>query len=641
MRIFKFLPSIACFLLLSASIISCKKDSDDETTTTSTTTYATIVTNTKDTTIANAVTIAYANNIATVTNPYENSGVSITNTNGIVTVNSTTSSTEVNYVISGSTTSGSVKIYSSYKFGVVLNGADIISANGPAINIQSSKKATFTLVGETNNRLIDGSSYTTSGTEDMKATLFSEGQLVFQGGGRLIVKGNYKHAIASDDYVDIQSGIISITGAVSDGIHANDYFSMEGGSLNITSSGDGIEVEQGYIQTTAGTITIASVDDGISTTYSGTESTVDPSIYLNGGIITITNTGSEAVGIKSKGVTIINSIDAIKVTVSGSAAKGFKSGKDFTVTNAALTISTTGGAFYDSTDKEIESASGIKVGGNFIMQKGTVIIASTGTGGKGINADGTLTINDGNVSITTSGASYTYGSDDTSAKGMKSDGNLTINGGTISVKTSGTGAEGIESKSILTINSGTVECVTYDDAFNATSQIVINGGNVYAYSTLNDGIDSNGTITISGGTIVSSGYTSPEEGFDCDSNQFKITGGTLIGIGGASSSPTASVSTQNSVLFTSAATVNQVIHIESSTGTDVFTFVVPRAYSKMVMLFSMPGLAANKTFNIFTGGTVTGGSYFHGLYQGDTYTKATTTAAASFTTSGLLTAVTK
>lgn len=634
---------IACFVpvvILALSIASCKKSSDDDTTTDTTDTYATIETNTKDTTVTNAVLIEYANNVATITNPYSSGGVSIANTNGVVTVTSTIASTEVNYVISGVTTSGSVKIYSDYKFGLVLNGADIISSNGPAINIQSGKKATITLVGETNNRLIDASTYTASGTEDMKGTLFSNGQMIFTGNGRLIVKGNYKHAICSDDYVDIQGGNIAVTGAVSDGLHVNDYFQMEGGSLSVTASGDGIEAEEGYFQIDKGTLTITSVDDGLSASYEGTDTTIDPSVKINGGTVTITTTGAKGMGVKSEGATIVNSTDVVKIAVSGNGAKGFSSGKDFTVTNANVIITTTGDAYYDTTDKDIASAAGIKAGGNFKMDKGTVTITSSGIAGKGIDADGTLVINDGTITVSTSGTKFTYGSDDTSAKGIKSDGNLTINGGTVIVRTTATEAEGIESKAILTINGGTIESITYDDALNAATQIVINGGSIYAYSTTNDGMDSNGTMTITGGLIVSSGTTGAEEGFDCDNNTFKITGGTLIGIGGASSSPTASVSTQSSVIFTSTAAADDLIHVETSAGVDVFTFKVPRAYSsKMTLLFSMPTLSSNTAYTIYRGGSVAGGTNFHGLSIGATYTKGT--SATTFTTSSMLTTVSK
>lgn len=639
-RPFKFLPTLSALIIFA--LVSCKKDSTTEETTITTTqtTYDAISTNTKDTTVTNAVLIKYADNVATITNPYSASGVTVNNANGVVTITSTIPSTEVNYVVSGSTTSGSIKIYSDYKFGLVLNGADIISKDGPAINIQSGKKATITLVGETANRLIDGTTYTASGNEDMKGTLFSNGQLIFTGSGRLIVKGNYKHAICSDDYVDIKGGVIAVTGAVSDGIHANDYLLIEGGSLNIASAGDGIEAEAGYVQVDKGALTIASVDEGISASYSGNDATIVAAVKINGGTINITTTGEKSMGIKSEGTIEINSTDLTKISVSGKGSKGFSSTKDFTVSNANANVTTTGDAFYDTSDKDISSAAGIKVGGNFKMDKGTITITSSGTGGKGINADGTLTINDGTITVTTSGATFTYGTDDTAAKGIKSDGNLTINGGSIIVRTSGKGAEGIESKTVLTINGGTIETVAYDDGLNAENQIVINGGNIYSYSTTNDGIDSNGTLTITGGLIVSSGSSSPEEGFDCDNNTFKITGGTLIGVGGASSNPTASVSTQRSVIFSSTAALEDLIHIETSAGTDVFTFRVPRAYSsKMTLLFSMPDLTANTAYTIYRGGSIAGGTNYHGLYTGSTYTKGT--SATSFTTSSVLTTVSK
>lgn len=95
--------------------------------------------------------------------------------------------------------------------------------------------------------------------------------------------------------------------------------------------------------------------------------------------------------------------------------------------------------------------------------------------------------------------------------------------------TGGEGSEGIESKSVLTVNEGTVAALCYDDCMNASNSIVLNGGNIYCYSSGNDGIDSNGTLTITGGVIVSSGTTSPEDGFDCDQNTFKITGGDCSG----------------------------------------------------------------------------------------------------------------
>lgn len=77
-----------------------------------------------------------------------------------------------------------------------------------------------------------------------------------------------------------------------------------------------------------------------------------------------------------------------------------------------------------------------------------------------------------------------------------------------------------------------IAALCYDDCMNASNSIVINGGSIYCYSSGNDGIDSNGTLTITGGVVIASGTTSPEDGFDCDQNTFKITGGIVLGIGG-------------------------------------------------------------------------------------------------------------
>ena len=139
---------------------------------------------------------------------------------------------------------------------------------------------------------------------------------------------------------------------------------------------------------------------------------------------------------------------------------------------------------------------------------------------------------------------------------------------------------------------------------NASNSIVLNGGNIYCYSSGNDGIDSNGTLTITGGVIVSSGTTSPEDGFDCDQNTFKITGGIVLGIGGGTSTPTSSVCTQRTVIYGGSGSNGEILNIQSADGTSVLTYQIPRAYSQMTVLFSSPNLTSGGSYTISKGGTV-------------------------------------
>ncbi len=540
-------------------------------------------TNPQDISKENIVSITFTDELAVIDNPFDGKGITVSTEGQHVTVTSTITDTEVNYVLSGLTTDGSFKIYSDYKIGLVLNGVSIQNTKGAAINIQSGKKVSVTLVDKTSNRLVDAGTYTMIGGEDMKATLFSEGQLIFDGTGSLLVYGNHKHAICSDDYIQVNNGTITVNNSVKDGFHCNEYFQMDGGSIIITDTkSDGVECEKG-------------------------------DVTVNNGSIRISN--------------------------SGQGGKGLKSAGNMTLAGGDINLSITGSAYYDSSDADIKSPAGIRCDGDMVISGNCVItINSTGSAGKGINVDGTLTFNGGTTTITTTGAIYTYNRLDSSAKAVKSKGNMTVNSGTITIKTSKNGAEGLESKATLTINGGLIEIEAYDDAINASKHIAINGGEMYFYSSGNDGVDSNGTLTIAGGLIVSSGTNSPEEGFDCDNNTFKITGGTAVGVGGSTSSPTSSVCTQRVVLWgTSGFTSGQLVYVKSSDGAEVLTFKIPRTYSSTMTLVFTSSSLVNGSYTIYKGGSASDGSDFHGLYSGANSSGGT--SATTFTISSMVTTV--
>lgn len=596
----------------------------------------------------NVVRIVYSGNDATIYNPYAFNGVTISKEGAHVVVNSTTDD-EVEYVLSGTTTDGQFKMYNAKKYILSLNGVSITNTTGAPINIQGKKKTTINLVSGTNNSLIDAAKYTTPDGEDQKAAIFSEGKLSFQGEGTLTVTANYKHAIACDDEVEVNSGNIIVSSAASDAIHSKDAFTMNGGYLKLNSSGDGIDGDAGTIDIKDGTIDITSIVNTTKAIKCDSTLTItggDITINQSGGVVVTDGDPSYATALKSNERVYVKGGN-IKVVSVGEAGKGISADGNIYISGGTINIKTSGnGGKYTNTSNVTDSynATCIKSDSTIYLLGGNLTLESTGTAGKCISSDIDMVIGDTTngptINAKTSGKQILMSgtgmnADYANPKVIKADNNLIVNNGSLTLSSTSEGGEGLESKNILTINGGTIEINTVDDCINATKSIVITGGNIFAYSSNNDGIDSNGTFDISGGVIVSSGTNQPEEGFDCDQNQFKITGGVLIGTGGGSSTPTSSVCTQRSVLYgASNATNGGIIRIEDASGNDILTYKMPRSYSQYRLLFSSSSLSS-ATYTIKTGGTVTGGTDFHGYVTNGTYsggTKATTFTASSMVT---------
>jgi hypothetical protein len=624
-------------------------------------------TNSQEVFYDNAVTVAYSGTAVTVTNPFAGSGITTAVDGSNVVITSTVTDTEINYVLSGVSAEGSFKLYSDYKFNLILNGVAITNDDGPAINIQSGKKVSVIVLDQTHNRLIDGTGYTSS-DEDQKGTFFSEGQLVFSGTGSLGIYGNYKHAIASDDYISITEGNITIASAASDGIHANDYFKMSAGSVTIVSSGDGIDAEEGYIEISGGTITVTSMDDGITASYEGDDSAIIPYVQITGGVINITSSGEKGNAIKSEGDITINSIGEITLATSGKGGKGFTCGGDFTLTDGDISVTTTGTAFYDTEDADIATAAGINADGNLIIEGGALTITSSGAGGKGISVDGTLTVDGGTTSLTASGAVFSYSGESYEAKGIKSDGAVVINNGSLTISAADDGiksetsitttggsivitksTEGIEAP-LITFNNGSISVVSSDDCVNSTyglggesndnSLITFAGGVLALNSTGGDAVDGNGNIIMTGGTVIVQGPpSSPEVALDYNGT-FKISGGLLIGSGPNSGNMIEATST-SSDQFTALIKINgnvpanTVFNVQDAAGNSLITYKPVRA--AYYFIFSSSALQSGSAYKVYTGGSVTGGATTNGMVTGGTYSGGT--LEGSFTVNSKVTTV--
>ena len=109
-------------------------------------------------------------------------------------------------------------------------------------------------------------------------------------------------------------------------------------------------------------------------------------------------------------------------------------------------------------------------------------------------------------------------------------------GGTISAAAKN--HEAIESKGTITISGGYIFGNSSDDAINAASHMTISDGYVCAYSTGNDGLDSNGNMYIKGGVIYAVCSGSPEVALDANTEggyKLYVSGGVLFALGGLES----------------------------------------------------------------------------------------------------------
>lgn len=486
---------------------------------------------------------------------------------------------EVTYVLQGESEMGSFTLTGGYKATIELRGLTLTNPEGAAIDIQNGKRISFSVKNNTVNTLIDG----TSGSQ--KAALYCKGHLELKGKGVLNVTGNTAHAISAKEYIEIKNCTINILSSVKDGINCNQYFAMESGEVNITNPGD----------------------DGIQVSFkddTDREAEDTGSFSMIGGAINISD-------IKAR------------------SAKAIKCDGDFAISEGSITATSSASGEWDSAKAKTKASACIGADGNVIISGGALMLTATGPGGKGVSCDGNLDIDGGDIKINTSGnmlvyygnklyeGNYTGNTDriesdaKSSPKGIKCDGEVTINGGDIFVTTTGTGAEGIESKSTLTINDGMIRVRAYDDGINSASHMYINGGTIDVISSKNDGLDSNGSIYISGGLVMAFGGASPECGLDANDEEgytIYLTGGRILAAGGSNSYPRNSASTQPYVTVSTTLSASGSVSIGTASET-FYTFTIPADYSTPSGGSGRPGGSSGSTVMISVPELTSGNSY--------------------------------
>ena len=602
----KKLITMLCTLSLTVSVVGCSAKTDTGTSTNTNTNTTTVTAQTIDATKSEEL-----KDVDTYIQLGDN--ININGEGAIVENNVVTITAAGTYSVSGDLKDGQIIVSAGEedKVQIQLNNANLTSSNSAPIYVKSAKRVVLGLIEGTTNTITDGAEYVFEDetTDEPNAAIFSKDDLTIIGTGSLVVNANYNNGITSKDDLKIEGGQITVN-AVADGLRGKDSIVILDGQITIDAKEDGMkssnaeEAEKGYIHIAGGTLNITAGQDGIQAETNA--------VIADGEINIVSGGGSENSSSKSEGWG----------NWGGMQPPGGQQSSDATTTAPDMNNADSATTTTEETDST--SAKGLKATSNITISGGTINIDSSDDS---VHSNDTIAINGGNIKAASG--------DD----GVHADTTIEISGGDIDITKS---YEGIESQSI-TINDGNINVVASDDGINAgggndasstsgrpgensfnsssTCEIVINGGYTVVDAS-GDGLDANGSITITGGTTIVNG---PENGgngaLDYDGS-CDISGGILIAAGavGMAQSPS-STSSQNSVnVALESQSANTIIHIEDEKGNEVITFAPSKQYQSVVV--SSPELKTGSTYTVSYGGSSTGeakgGLYTEGKYSGGT-----------------------
>lgn len=469
------------------------------------------------------------------------------------------------YRLSGSLTDGQVVVQTTDAgiVRLVLDGVEITSSTSSPLVVTEAEEVMVVLADGTTSTLTDAAEYVyADGTDEPNAALFSAADLTIAGDGALVVTGSSNDGIASKDGLVVTGGTITVD-AVDDGIRGKDYVVVEGGEITVTAGGDGVKSDNaddatmGYVQVSAGTVTVDAGGDGVD---------AETDVIVAGGSLDVTAGGGHTASVAA---------DA--------SAKGLK--------GTVSVVVAAGGVRVDAADDALHSNATIDVTG------GDLTLAS---GDDGAHADAALTISGGSLTVTDSYEGLE------SAVIAIADGSVDITASDDGLNAGG-GADGSGTTTQQSTDTGRGGPMGGggDQFADDGSWIYLHGGTVVVDAG-GDGLDSNGSIEMTGGTVVVAGPTEQMNGALDVNGTFSVTGGTLIAVGsaGMAEEPDAGGQAVLNVRFGSTQGEGTVVQVVSGDGEVVATWTAPKSFQSLVL--TSPDLVAGESYEVQVGGAASG-----------------------------------
>lgn len=338
-------------------------------------------------------------------------------------------------------------------------------------------------------------------TSDSPATQYSEtAEIEFSENSVSVTPLCSNVTISQTDVTITQEGTYTISGSCEEGsltvAKNSGNVTLILNSLNLKSSTTApVSAKSGTSVTViaCGTNTLTDTDRGAVSPKSCINSSGNL-IFGGSGILNVN--GNNKNGIKADGDLTINELTLnVSATDNAIAADNV-----LTVSGGSITANSAGGDCLKADPDAITAATL----GNIIINAGKISL--TASAGDAIQALGTLTINDGDITVCTGGGYKTAPTDEISTKGIKSDSGLIINGGTFNINSSD---DAVHSNSDVTITGGTFNIYTGDDAVHSDALLTLKNAQINVFSSYEalEGKD----ITIESGKYI---LTSSDDGIN-------------------------------------------------------------------------------------------------------------------------------
>ena len=383
------------------------------------------------------------------------------------------------YVLTGTLEDGKIIVdaHDSSKVWIRLNGVTVRCSDDACLRVDEADKVFLTLAEDTENSFSSGTDYSEEALADNTGgTIFSHDDLTINGSGSLSITAGYKHGIDVNDSLVITGGNITIT-APQDGIHVSDSLRFMEASLTIDAGDDAVHSDDElYIE--SGTVLINSCYEGFEAV------TID----ITGGDITMyptddginANGGSSTMGFGGRGGGGTN----------GMPSPPDFSDRDMSSMSNTLEggMPSMPGEMPGTTSTDGEMTSGMPSQGEMSSMPGEMS-GTTSTDGEmtsGMPSQGEMPSTPGEMP----GAAQTENSDTDDTATDEKEPYIRISGGTLTIiNATGRDADGLDSNGSIYIDGGDIRISLLGDGTNnaidygseSGGECIVTGGTILAF----------------------------------------------------------------------------------------------------------------------------------------------------------------